>query len=162
MKKKAFLIITNVKTTDYSVIIHNNFHFYYLIFHNLKKIGGNPLGNENPLTMPKSSTQPKSSKAKTKPRIRISAKKKPQVIPKKLIPKKRKRSTKSSALSTKTSKTKSPNGQAFDIEKTLTSLALFAENNPRSDADLVQVAVGCSTNHHKLKYDVLNDCGNCL
>ena len=112
--------------------------------------------------MAKLSTEPKSSKAKTKPRIGISAKKKPQAIPKKVIPKKLKRSAKSSALSTKTSKTKSPNGQAFDIEKTLTSLALFAEKNPQNDDDLVQVTVGCSANHHRLKYNVLNDCVNCL
>ena len=79
-----------------------------------------------------------------------------------VIPKKRKQSAKSSALSTKTSKIKSPNGQAFDIEKTLTSLALFAEKNPRSDTDLARAAIGCSDNHHNLKNDVLNDCVNCL
>ena len=112
--------------------------------------------------MPKVSTATKSSKAKPKPRIRITAKQKTKVPPKKVLPKKRKRSAKSSAVSTKTSKTKSPNGQAFDIEKTLTSLALFAEKNPNNDYDLVQVAVGCSANHHKLKFDVLNDCVNCL
>ena len=107
--------------------------------------------------MPKSSAQSKSSKAKTKPRIRIKAKPTPQVIPKK-----RKRSAKSSAVSNKTSETKSPNGKAFDIEKTLTSLALFSEKIPRSDADLAKVAIGCSASHHNLKDVVLKDCVNCL
>ena len=112
--------------------------------------------------MPKLSTQTKtksSAKTKSKPRIRIAVKSKPKP---QVNPKKRKRAAKSSALSTKTSTTKSPNGQAFDIEKTLTSLALFAEKQPRSDADLAKVAIGCSANHHNLKSDVLNDCVNCL
>ena len=107
----------------------------------------------------KTSTMPasKSSNAtttKSKPRIRISTKTK--------NPKKRKRITKSSASSTRTVKAKNPNGEAFNIEQTLTYLAKFSKDAPKTDADLAKVAIGCSANHHNLRDAVIQDVINCL
>ena len=77
--------------------------------------------------MAKSSTVSKSSKTKkknSKTRIRIS------VSQSKAPPKKRKQTSKSSASSSKNPKTKSPNGQAIDIESLLTALGIFEKSQP--------------------------------
>ena len=91
---------------------------------------------------------------KFKPRIRI--------LTKTTNPKKHKKVTKSIASSTRTAKAKTPNGKAFNIEKSLSCLTKFSKDAHKTDTDLTKVAVGCSANHHNLNDAFIQEYTNCL